>query len=77
MTTSPAFEFSNVTVGDRTSKARKRLSGEQKLLQHGSVAVFRVRNVLIGMDRKQVRLVAVGKHGLSARAVGAWLDLSR
>lgn len=76
LTTSPAFEFSNVTVGDRTSKARKRIRGEKKLLQRRGVAVYRSGGVLIGMDRKRVRFIAVGKRGLKAKTVDAWLDLS-
>lgn len=76
LTTSPAFDYSNVTVGDRTSQARKRLSGERKLLQRGGVAVYRTGGVLIGVDRKQVRFLATARRDLKAKTVDAWLDLS-
>lgn len=76
LTTSPAFEFSGVTVGDRTSKARKRIGGEKKLLQRGGVAVYRVGGVLVGMDRKQVRFLAAAPRELKAKTVDAWFDLS-
>jgi hypothetical protein len=76
LTTSPAFEASNITVGDRTSKARKRIAGERKLTQRGSVAVFKNGTLLLGADRKRVRFIAIVKQGTSGETINAWLKSS-
>lgn len=73
-TTSPTYD-AGVRVGDR----RRRIGS--KILQRRSVSVYAVRRknftLLVGMDRKRVRYIAVTGRKTSARRIDAWLDLTR
>ena len=78
LTTSPAFNAGGISPGDRAAVARK---SAKKLTQRGGVAVLSSRTskrtLLIGVDRKQVRWLAITRPGTSAKAINAWLDASR
>lgn len=78
LTTSPRYAALGVSVGNRSSKARKRF---RKLAQRGGVAVLIARSskrsVLFGADRKRIRFIAVVDRAVSKAAVGRWLDASR
>ena len=79
LTTSPAFGARAVSVGDSRSASRK--AATKKELQRGGVAVFaaqsRGRVLLLGVDRKRVRFLAVAGPRSSVRSIRRWLDASR
>jgi hypothetical protein len=78
LTTSPRFSARGVAVGNGSSKARRTC---RKLAQRGGVAVLasrsRSRLLLIGVDRKRVRFIAVARPSASAGAIKRWLDAAR
>jgi hypothetical protein len=79
LTTSPAFDAGGVSVGDAPRAARGKAT--RKVLQRGGIAVLaassRARLLLIGIDRRRVRFLAVVVPHASAKAVDRWLDASR
>jgi hypothetical protein len=78
LTTSRAFSALGAVVGNRSTKARRRFP---KLVQRGGVAVLvarsRSRTLLVGVDRKHVRFIAVTGPRASRTTIGRWLDSSR
>ena len=78
LTTSPQFTALGFTPGDRSTKVRKRF---RKLDQRGGVAVLvassKDRLLLLGVDRKRIRFIAVLPRGTSTAATRTWLDSSR
>jgi hypothetical protein len=78
LTTSPKFAVHGYSPGDRSAKARKRF---RKLDQRGGVAVLvassKKRLLLLGVDRKRVRFIALAPARTRAKAINAWLDASR
>ena len=80
LTTSPAFDYRGVSAGDASGSVCHRIAAK-KVLQRGGVAVLgmrsRSRTLLIGLDRKHVRFLAVAVPRASVRAINAWLDASR
>jgi hypothetical protein len=79
LTTSARFSAAGVAAGNSSSKARRRFS---KLAQRGGVAVLaasrsRSRMLLLGVDRKRVRFIAVVGPRASTAAMTSWLDSAR
>jgi hypothetical protein len=78
MTTSPKFSARGYAPGDASGKARKRF---RKITQRGGVAVLaastRGRLVLLGVDRKRIRFIALAPARTRAKTLNAWLDASR
>jgi hypothetical protein len=78
VTTSPRFSAARFSPGDRSAKARKRF---RKLAQRGGVAVLaastRNRLLLLGVDRKRIRFIALAPARTRTRTINAWLDASR
>jgi hypothetical protein len=78
LTTSPGFSARGATPGNGSSKERRTV---RKLIQRRGVAVLaarsRSRTLLIGVDRKRVRFLAVAGPKVSKAAIGRWLDASR
>jgi hypothetical protein len=78
LTTSPAFDARGIEVGKGSAAARKRY---RKLAQRGGVALLAGRSskrtLLIGVDRKRVRFIAVAGPRASAKTIDRWLDASR
>ena len=78
LTTSPAFSVKRATPGKSSTKARRTY---RKLAQRGGVAVLGARSgrrlLLIGVDRKRVRWLAVAGPRASKRSVNRWLDAAR
>jgi hypothetical protein len=78
LTTSPEFSAFGFAPGDSSASPRRRF---RKLDQRGGVAVLvassRRRLVLLGVDRKRVRFIALLPRGTSTAATRAWLDSSR
>ena len=78
-TTSPSFSVGRgVAPGKGSSNARR---AHRKWLQRGGVAVLASRSsrrlLLVGVDRRRVRFLAVAGPRASARAVNRWLDATR
>jgi hypothetical protein len=78
LTTSPGFSALGFAPGDASMKARKRF---RKLDQRGGVALYvassRNRMLLLGVDRKRVRFIALASARTRVKALDAWLDASR
>ena len=78
LTTSPAFSALGAVVGNSSGMVRKKLP---KLVQRGGVAVLAARSrsrlLLVGVDRKRVRFIAVAGPRASKAAIGRWLDATR
>lgn len=78
LTTSPAFDARGIEVGEGSAAARKRY---RKLAQRGGVALLAGRSskrtLLIGVDHKRVRFIAVAGPRASAKTIDRWLDASR
>jgi hypothetical protein len=78
LTTSRRFSVAGFAPGNRSAVARRRFA---KVAQRGGVGVFvvpsRARLVLLGVDRKRVRFIALLPRGTSKSATRAWLDASR
>jgi hypothetical protein len=78
LTTSPGFSALGFAPGDASMKARKRF---RKLDQRGGVAVYvassKKRTLLLGIDRKRVRFIALAPARTRVKALDAWLDASR
>jgi hypothetical protein len=72
LTTSPAFDHKGLRAGDR----RPAMGRATKRLQRGGVAVYERGAVLIGVDRKRVRYLAVATDR-SKSALERWLNSSR
>lgn len=75
LTTSPAFSYRGYVPGRSSRRARRRLD---KVMQRGGVAVLRAsRHVLIGVDRKRIRFIALAPARARAKTIGRWLDATR
>jgi hypothetical protein len=78
LTTSPGFSVAGFAPGNRSAVVRRRFA---KVAQRGGVGVFvvpsRARLVLLGVDRKRVRFIALLPRGTSKSATRAWLDAAR
>ncbi|MFL5894715.1 MAG: hypothetical protein ACJ76Z_06325, partial [Thermoleophilaceae bacterium] len=78
LTTSPGFDAGGIAVNDSPKQARR---SYRKLVQRGGVAVLgarsRKRVLLIGVDRKRVRWLAVATAATSTKALDRWLDQTR
>lgn len=78
ITTSPGFSAMGFAPGDASTKARKRFD---KLGQREGVAVLvasrRKRLLVLGVDRKRIRFIALAPAHARAKTLDAWLDASR
>jgi hypothetical protein len=78
LTTSTRFSALGFAPGDSSKGARKHFT---KIAQRGGVALLRAsgrgRLLLLGVDRKRVRFIAIVPRHASNAATRAWLDASR
>jgi hypothetical protein len=81
LTTSPAFQAAGVKVGDATATAKKRLKNSQRLNTRGGLSVYAVRGptrtLIVGMDSRHVRYLALSTSAMKAATTDAWLQRSR
>lgn len=78
LTSSPAFAYRGYVPGDSSRRARRRLD---KVMQRGGVAVLRGsthgRLLLIGVDRRRIRFIAIAPAHAARRSISHWLDGTR
>lgn len=78
LTTSPSFSVRGAVPGKSSTEARRIY---RKLDQRGGVALYGARSgrrlLIVGVDRKRVRFLAVAGPRASMRAVNRWLDATR
>lgn len=79
-TTSRGFAVKGVRRGMKSRSARRRLSGEKRLLRRGSYTVLSLarnkRRVLLGLRAGRVRYLAVASSRLSRRQLAGYLERS-
>ena len=79
-TTSRGFAVKGVRRGMRSSSARRKLSGEKRLLRRGSYTVLSLarkkRRVLLGLRAGRVRYLAVASSRLTRRQLAGYLERS-